>query len=120
MSDLANLKQQLEAASVRVYEFGNVPGKPAYPYAVLMAAPGVPTVRTLGGQGKPLGRFTVQMFGKSADSVLDVADKTFRAFERQELPAFDGKPVAWQEIATPPYRDPDDDGVLNITHTYRF
>ena len=120
MSDLDLLVSQLSAAKVRVYKFGSVPVLPSYPYAVISPAPGAPTVRTLAGQGDPLGRFTVQVFGETADSLLATADKTYRAFERQELTGFDGAPVAWQEIATPPYRDPDTTGVLNITHTYRF
>lgn len=120
MSDLDLLMAQLEAAKVRAFKFGDVPNTPAYPYAVLSPAPGAPAVRTLAGQGNPSGRFTVQLFGETAESVLDYAEKTYRAFERQELTGFDGAPVAWQEIATPPYRDPDTTGVLNITHTYRF
>lgn len=120
MSDLDALVAQLSATKMRVYEFGDVPRKPTYPYAVISPAPGVPTVRTLAGQGDSLGRFTVQLFGETADSLLDVADKTYRAFERRELSGVPGAPVAWQEIATLPDRDADTTGVLNITHTYRF
>lgn len=121
MSDLDLLVARLVAGGVtRVYKFGAVPATPAYPYAVLSPALGAPDVRMLAGPGKPMGRFTVQLFGRSADTVTDTAALTFAAFEGVELSDLTGAPVAWQEISTPPYRDPDTSGVLNITHTYRF
>lgn len=48
-----------------------------------------------------------------------MAAQTFAAFDGKELPLTDS-PVAWQEIATAPYRDPDTQGVLSVLHTYRY
>lgn len=107
------------AGVARVYAVNEVPKKPTYPYAVLAVSPAAPQVRTLDGSGDPTGRFTVQHFGKSDDSLADVTAYTFAAFDGRELP-LDGSPVAWQEITTAVYRDSDDDGVLTITHTYRY
>lgn len=101
---------------IRVYPVGAVPASPAYPYVVVGYAPNAPEVRTLDGSGDPLRRFTVQHFGKSADSVEDQAAITFATFDGVQV---DGD-TCTQEIATPIYRDPDATGVLSITHTYRF
>jgi hypothetical protein len=121
VSDLDALVARLAAAGVsRVYKFGAVPDKPSYAYAVLSPAYGAPTVRTLDGSGDPMGRFTVQFFSRSADTLTDAAAKAFAAFDGVELSDLPGKPVAWQEITTPPFRDADTAGVLNITQTYRF
>lgn len=120
MSTTDDLSAVLSAAGVdRVYEVGAVPAKPAHPYAVLSNAPSAPEVRRLSGSGDPAGRFTVQHFGKTADSIEAIAALTFAAFDGKPLP-LDGTPVARQEIATTPYRDPDDQGVLSVLHTYRY
>lgn len=123
MTTIDELIDMLESAGVdRVYKLNEVPPKPQRPYAVLSHAPAAPQVRTLDGSGDPAGRFTVQHFGKTADSIdLDggISGLTFAAFDGKELP-LPGEPVAWQEIATSPYRDPDEQGVLNVLHTYRY
>lgn len=126
MSDLDSLVARATSAGVlRPYKFGSVPKPPvgqdmAYPYAVLSLVPGAPQVRMLDGSGEPMGRFTVQVFARSADTLHDQAKALFDAFDGVELSEFDGAPVCWQELATAPYRDPDTAGVLDITHTYRF
>lgn len=121
MTTLDTLRDALVAGGVaRAYKVDDVPDLPAYPYAVVSNAPGAPQVRRLSGSGDQTGRFTVQHFGKTAESVDALAAKTFATFEGKELASLPGKPVAWQEIATTPYRDPDDQGVLNVLHTYRF
>lgn len=121
MSDLDALIAHLSAAGVaRVYKFGAVPEKPSYPYVVLSLALGAPVVRTLDGSGDPMGRFTAQLFSRTAEPLVDAAAKTFAAFDGVELSDLPGSPVAWQELSTPPYRDPDTQGVLNITQTYRY
>lgn len=120
MTDLDALQAALTAAGVaRVYKFGAVPASPPFPYAVLSDAPAAPEVRRLSGSGDPAGRFTVQHFGRTADTVTAMAAQTFAAFDGKELPLTDS-PVAWQEIATAPYRDPDTQGVLSVLHTYRY
>lgn len=121
MSDLIAVINTLEAAGVtRVYALGDVPPKPAYPYAVVAPAPGAPEVRTLDGHGDPSGRFVVQHFGRSIESVTDAAARSFAAFDGQALTGVPGEPVAWQEVASSIYRDPDAGGVLMTTHTYRY
>lgn len=100
----------------RVYPIGAVPATPTYPYVVMGYAPNAPEVRDLSGSGDPLRRFTVQHFGKTADSVEAMADVTFVTFDGQQV---DGQ-TCEQEIASPIFRDPDDAGVLSTTHTYRF
>lgn len=112
-SDLVALRA---ATGGRVYPVGAVPASPQYPYAVIGYAPNAPAVRDLGGSGDPLRRFTVQHFGRTADSVEAVADGTFVTFDGKEV---DGD-LCTQEIATPIFRDPDDSGVLSTTHTYTF
>ena len=120
MSDLDTIAAALVTAGVtRVYKLGVVPASPAYPYAVVSWSPGAPTVRTLDGTGQPAGRFTVQHFGRTAESVAAIAALSFATFDGDPLPLA-GTPVAWQEVASPVYRDPDDQGVLSITHSYRF
>jgi hypothetical protein len=104
------------AGFTRVYPIGAVPAGPTYPYVVVGYAPNAPTVRRLSGSGDPNERFTVQHFGRTADSVEDVATDTFTTFEGREI----NGAVCWQETATPLYRDPDAAGVLSTTHTYRF
>lgn len=122
MSDLDTLKAVLETAGVkRVYKANEVPAKTPgmYPYAVISSAPGAPQVRSLDGSGDRIGRFVVQHFAQTHDMLTLIADLSFAAFDGKTLP-LDGEPVCWQEIASPAYRDPDDNGVLTITHTYRF
>lgn len=121
MSDLAAVLDQLVDAGVaRAYLLGKVPERPAYPYAVVSVAPAAPVVRTLAGPGKPSGRFVVQHFGSTPESVDALAAMTFAAFDGVALPDVPGTPVAWQEVASAVYLDPDDDGVLTVTHTYRY
>lgn len=100
----------------RTYSLGAVPASPAYPYAVIGYAPNAPVVRTTNAAGEPLRRFTVQHFGRTADSVEAEAERSFTTFDGARI---DGD-VCTQEIATPISRDPDDQGVLSTTHTYRF
>lgn len=113
-SDLVTLRKV--GGFTSVYPIGAVPASPTYPYVVIGYAPGAPLVRTLDGSGDPLRRFTVQHFGKSADSVEAQAATTFATFDGQQVAGG----TCEQEIATPIFRDPDATGVLSITHTYRF
>lgn len=109
-SDLVNLR------GGRTYAIGAVPASPQYPYTVIGYSPNAPAVRSLDGSGDPLRRFTAQHFGKTADSVEAAAADTFEAFDGRLVEGG----VCEQELATPIYRDPDDNGVLTTTHTYRF
>lgn len=114
--DLAALVAALPG---RTYKLGSVPPGPTYPYRVVSLAPDAPVVRDLGGSGDPAGRFVVQHFGRSLESVIETADDTFDTFDGKALPLA-GEPVAWQEIASSVYRDPDTSGVLDVTQTYRY
>ena len=107
------------AATGDRYKLGAVPNDAGYPYRVFSTADNAPTVRTLDGSGDPMRRFVVTYFGKTAESVNDIAAQSFAAFDRAVLP-LPGSPVCAQEIATATYRDPDDNGVLVIVHTYRY
>lgn len=116
MSVTDELVTQRQAAGGRVYAIGSVPASPGYPYTVIGYAPNAPVVRTADGAGDRVRRFTAQHFGRTDDSVEDVADATFAAFDGKRV---DGD-LCVQEVATTITRDPDDQGVLTITHTYRF
>lgn len=112
-SDLVTMRG---GSAARTYAIGAVPATPVYPYQVIGYAPNAPTVRRLSGTGDPTDRFTVQHFGRTADAVEASAAATFAAFEGRDI----NGDLCWQETATPVYRDPDDNGVLSITHTYRY
>jgi hypothetical protein len=116
MSTTSDLVTQAGGSAARVYAIGSVPSSPSYPYRVVGYSPNAPVTRTQNAEGEPLRRFTVQHFGRSADSVEAAATATFATFDGQRV---DGD-VCTQEIATPITRDPDDQGVLSTTHTYRF
>ena len=100
----------------RVYPLGAVPTLPQYPYVVIGYAPNAPVTRTMNAAGDPVRRFTVQHFARTADVVEDQAAVTFATFDGK---SFAGN-VVTQEVATLVDRDADDNGVLSITHTYRY
>lgn len=114
VDDLVTLRKA--GGFTRVYPVNAVPASPAYPYVVIGYAPDAPQVRTLDGSGDPLERFTVQHFSRTAGGIEDIAADTFAIFDTQTVAG----EVCWQELASPAFRDPDDNGVLTITHTYRF
>ena len=101
--------------TARVYPVGQVPPKPTYPYTVIGYAPNAPVVRSMLGGGDVVGRFFVQHFATSIDALEGEAAITFATFDGKTY----GGNVITQEVATPISRDPDDRGVLSITHTYR-
>lgn len=109
------------AGMTRAYSVGSVPASPGYPYAVVSADTGTPGVRRAGGGAtKKTRRATVQVFGKSDDSVLDYADMADAAFEDKVLGTLEGRPFSYREMQTPIMRDPDDNTVLNVLHTYKL
>lgn len=119
LDDLAALA--VTAGVTRAYPVGSVPATPTYPYAVIGTDAGTPTNRRLGGgtDRKPR-RVTVQIFGKSDDSVLALADLADAAFEDKVLGSLAGDPFSMREMQTPIMRDPDAGGVLNVLHTYKL
>jgi hypothetical protein len=116
MSVTDDLVTQAGGTTARVYAIGSVPASPTYPYRVIGYAPNAPIQRTMNAKGEQVRRFTVQHFGRTDDSVEAVASATFATFDSQRV---DGD-VCTQELASPILRDPDNQGVLSITHTYRF
>lgn len=116
MSVNADIVSLLGGDAARVYPIGRVPQSPTYPYRVVGYAPNAPTVRTADGDGNPVRRLTVQHFSRTADGLEAVADDTFDALDGLAIYG----DLCTQELATPPTRDADDNGVLSTTHTYRF
>jgi hypothetical protein len=98
----------------RVYKLNEVPASPVYPYAVVSMGAPDKVSRTLNGAAADLHRGVTQYFGRDIDGVLDLAtlgdlDGTF----------LNGRLVT-REVSSPPFRDPDDQGVLAVTLTYQF
>lgn len=109
------------AGAARAYAEGDVPPKPGYPYMVLSMDTGKAGRRRLGGGGGlKARRVTVKMFGRTDDSVLAYADLADAAFEDKVLGTLPGRPFSIREMQSPIYRDPDDDGVLDLLHTYKL
>ena len=115
MSLLDDLVAAVEAGGVsRVYKLNEVPASPGYPYAVVGLGSPDKVWRTTDGLAGDVARATVQYFGRDIDGVLDIADKGDLDGTR-----LDGRLVT-RDIASSPYRDPDDSGVVAITHAYRL
>lgn len=122
MSDLDLLvTRATTAGAARVYKFGDVPPSPAYPYMVLGLDTGTPSGRRTSGHSPSMRwRVTAQLFGRTWEAVKDMADYADAAFKDQPLTEFPAAPFSVREMATPPDRDPDAEGVLYALHTYRF
>lgn len=120
-TDLDRHVTRLTTAGVaRAYKLGSVPASPAYPYAVLSLSTGSTRARTLDMNADRLREIVAQFFGRTDDSVRDLAALADEAFDGVTLDDIADEPTATREIGTSPYRDPDDQGVLNILHTYRY
>jgi hypothetical protein len=98
----------------RVYKINDVPPSPVYPYAVVSV--GVPdkVSRTLNGSASDLNRGVTQFFDRDIDGVLDLA-----AIGDLDGTYLNGR-LLTREVSSPPFRDPDDQGVLAVTTTYQF
>lgn len=116
MSTTGDLVTLAGGAAARVYAVGSVPANPTYPYRVIGYSPNAPTVRTANQQGDPARRFYVQHFARGIAALEAVAEATRTVFDGQ---AVDGD-MCVQEVVSPVTRDPDDQGVLSTTHTFRF
>ena len=116
------IRDRLTAAGVvRLYDVGKVPDRPAYPYAVLSVDTGNPRRRFgAGGRALTTRRASVQVWGRTTESVNDLLTKADVALDETYLTELDGAPVCRREISGVPVRDPDDDGVLYGLHTYRW
>lgn len=121
MSDVdLHVTHLVASGVVRAYKLGDVPASPPYPYAVLTLNTGTARARGLDMKAGKTYRLSVQMFGREHDSVTDLAGIADEAFDGTPLDYIDGYPVSVRELSTDPYRDPDDLGVLNVLHTYRY
>ena len=110
------------ASVTRLYALGSVPPKPTYPYGVQSSSLGRGDAYTLDAvEGLRWGRIVVQTFGKTQDSAVALAEQA-----RGELV---GSTLAVTGYATTPIRaeldpqigrDPDDNGVVDVTATYVF
>lgn len=120
-TDLDRHVTRLTTAGVaRAYKLGSVPTSPDYPYAVLSLDTGTARGRTAELSAGRMFNLAVQCFGRTDDAVRDLARLADVAFEGVALTDVTGSPVSTREIGTIPYRDPDDQGVLNVLHTYRY
>lgn len=112
---LADLLTAVGAGGVdRVYKINEVPTSPTYPYAVVGLGSPDKVARTAEGTAADLNRCTAQFFGHDIDGVLDIAGKG-------DLDGkFIGGRLCTRELTTSPFRDPDDNGVLAVLHTYQL
>jgi len=121
VSVLDDITELAVDAGMRAYSIGSVPTSPAYPYAVIGTDTGTPGLRrTGGGSTRKDRRITVQIFGRSDDSVLVYAGLADGVFEDKVLSSLDGSPFSMRELQTPITRDADDNGVLYLLHTYKL
>lgn len=115
MSLLDDLVSAVEAGGVlRVYKLNEVPANPAYPYAVVGLGSPQKVWRTTNGAAGDLAMATAQFFSHDIDGALDIA--TLGDLDGQFI---SGRLVS-REAASPPYRDPDDEGVVTISHAYQL
>jgi hypothetical protein len=115
MALLDDLVAAVQAGGVtRVYKLNEVPAGAPYPYAVVGLGSPDKIARTGDGAAGDLDRATAQFFGRDVDGVLDIASKGDLDGAR-----LSGRLVS-REVSSLPYRDPDDSGVINITHVFRF
>lgn len=121
MSDLETLVDRaISYGPSRVYALGKVPASPVYPYVVMSLDTGRTTNRRGGGPGRKVRRLVVQMFGRSVDSVLAVAEQIDAAFEDAVIVELPDRPASRREVGANPYRDPDTGGVITALHTYTY
>lgn len=120
-TDLDRHVTRLTTAGVdRAYKLGSVPDSAVYPYAVLSLDAGRPNARSLTMEAGKVYELAVQCFGRTEDAVLALAQLTDDAFDGEALTDITGSPVATRDLGTRPFRDPDDQGVLNILHVYHY
>ena len=115
------------AAVPRLYALNSVPAKPTYPYGSYSASLGRGGAYTLDeSRGVRYGGVTVQTFGKTDASALDLMEKVTTALLDQPLPLtaeLDGLETtplkaSFDEAAV--NRDPDDNGVVTATQHFTF
>lgn len=122
MSDLDLLLTRATSAGMtRVYKLGAVPASPVYPYAVLGSDTGTPSSTRVGGDSVNMRHLlTLQMFGRTVESVLGLASLADAAFKDVTLTELSDDPFCFRVLSTAITRDPDTGGVLYALHTYRY
>lgn len=122
MSDLDALIARLEAAGIqRAHKIDTVPPRPQFPYVVVSLDSGQPMNYTAAGVTTHLlRRISVQLVGRTWESVADMARLADVALREVALTEFDGAPFTRRELATDVRRDDDAGGLLYALHTYQF
>jgi hypothetical protein len=102
----------------RLYALNSVPGKPTYPYGTYAAAFGGGGAYTLeAAHGVRHGLVSVQTFGKTAASALELMEKVVDALldVRLAVSGWDCTPLRAALDNPAINRDPDDNGVVTAT-----
>ena len=103
----------------RVYNVGEVPASPTYPYLDVVVAAGDPVNYRVAPQHSSLiYRAVVRSFGRNVSEVSFAAEKADAALLNKRVAA--GYAPCRRELATSVIRDPDAGGVLMTVHTYTF
>ena len=122
MTDAMDAVEAAAASVARLYALNSVPPKPTYPYGVYSATLGRGDSYTLDGrEGVRHGRVVVQTFGRTAASALAKAEEARAALvgKRLAITDYECTPIR-AELDPQVVRDPDDQGVVGVTATYRF
>jgi hypothetical protein len=103
----------------RLYAINSVPASPGYPYGSYSAALGRGAAYTADeSHGVRLGGVTVQTFGKTADSALDLMERVIDVLLDVRL--LDSTPLKAALDSPATNRDPDDNGVVTATMHFTF
>lgn len=105
-----------------VYPAGQVPDKPATPYAVVAVGVGAPRgYRLAAAHGNQVHRISVQCFGATYNECAFVVDKADAALldVALEAPAYETSRCR-RELATEIRRDPDGEVLMYALLTYTF
>lgn len=122
MTALMDAVATATAAVPRLYALNSVPASPTYPYGSYSAVLGRGDTYTLeANYGVRWGRVTVQTFGRTADSALDLMDKVVAALldKRLTIVGYNGGPLV-ADLDPAVTRDPDDTGVVGVTAAFTF
>lgn len=110
------------AGVARTYALNAVPASPTYPYGSFSAALGQGDVYLLdSSEGIRHGRIVHQSFGRTAASALDKAEdfRTAVVGVSLAITGYSTTPVR-AELDPAVTRDPDTQGVVDVTTTYTF
>lgn len=106
----------------RLYGLNSVPSSPTYPYGSYSAALGRGDSYTLDGrEGLRHGRVVVQTFARTGGAAIAMAETVRAALvgTRLTITGYECTPLR-AELDPTVVRDPDDNGIVAVTATYRF